>query len=108
MPRYIDAELLPALFDEEYKGTLKLIEEEGATYLNNLAEGFLEADMVVSRVPTANVKEVVYAEWEERIVEDENPFFRRRFYCTACKGWQTHGKMDFCNMCGADMRSDKK
>lgn len=42
MPRYIDADILPKLFDEEYKTTKKLI-EDGETYLDNLAVGFSEA-----------------------------------------------------------------
>lgn len=58
MPRYIDAEILPKLFSEEYKKTVKLI-KDGETHLNNLAEGFTEADEVVRSVPPADVVKIV-------------------------------------------------
>lgn len=59
MTRYIDADILPKLFDEEYKATRKLI-EDGETHLDNLAEGFSEAARVIRVVaPIANVQEVV-------------------------------------------------
>lgn len=43
MSRYIDAETIPNLFDEKFKETQKLI-EAGETQLDNLAEGFAEAE----------------------------------------------------------------
>lgn len=58
MARYIDAELVPALFNEEFKETRKLI-SQGETHLDNLAEGFTEADRVIRKMPTADVVEVV-------------------------------------------------
>lgn len=58
MPRYIDADILQKLFDEEYKTTRKLI-EDGETYLDNLAEGFSEAARVIRVAPIADVQEVV-------------------------------------------------
>ena len=61
MSRYIDAELVPSLFDEEYKKTRKLI-SEGETHLDNLAEGFTEATRVIRTMPTADVVEVVRCE----------------------------------------------
>ena len=45
-------------------------------------------------------------EWEERYVEDESPFFRRRYYCSACGDWNTYGKPKFCPNCGARMHKD--
>ena len=65
MPRYIDADILPKLFDEEYKKTRKLI-EDGETHLDNLAEGFSEAARVVTFVSltTADVQEVIHAKFE--------------------------------------------
>ena len=58
MKRYIDAELVPKLFDKEYKETRKLI-KQGETHLDNLAEGFSEAARVIRTMPTADVVEVV-------------------------------------------------
>ena len=42
-------------------------------------------------------------EWEERYIEDANPMFRRRFYCSRCGEWTTHGKTRYCPNCGAKM-----
>ena len=58
MPKYINADEIPSLFDEEYKCTRKLI-EQGETHLDNLAEGFLEAKQVIFRIPSVDVVEVV-------------------------------------------------
>lgn len=49
--RLIDADACPALFDEEFKETRQLI-LQGETHLDNLAEGFTEADRVIRKMPT--------------------------------------------------------
>ena len=46
-------------------------------------------------------------EWEERYIEDENPMFRRRFYCSRCGEWTTHGKTRYCPNCGAKMGKEQ-
>lgn len=43
-------------------------------------------------------------EWEERIVEDAELWFRRRFYCSNCGGWNTYGMTRYCPDCGAQMK----
>ena len=58
MAEYKDMTGYRELFDEEYKKTKKLI-LQGETHLDNLAEGFTEADMVICKIPTADVVEVV-------------------------------------------------
>lgn len=68
MARYVDVENFPKLFDEEYKKTRALI-DQGETHLDNLAEGFLEADRVVRKMPTADV--VPKSEIERLTVELE-------------------------------------
>lgn len=45
----IDYDEVRNLFDEEYKQTMQLI-EAGETHLDNLAEGFTEADRVLFRL----------------------------------------------------------
>lgn len=45
--------------------------------------------------------------WEEKIVEDTDPLFRRRFYCSACGSWTSYGKTLYCPDCGADMRGEE-
>ena len=47
-------------------------------------------------------------EWEERYIEDANPMFRRRFYCSRCGEWTTHGKTRYCPNCGAVMGGKEK
>ena len=64
MPRYIDAETIPDLFDEKFKETQKLI-EAGETQLDNLAEGFAEAEKIVLfKASTADVQEVRHGKWK--------------------------------------------
>lgn len=109
MPRYIDADILPKLFDEEYKKTRKLI-EDGETHLDNLAEGFSEAARVVTFVAltTADVQEVRHGEWQTiRETTDS-----KTTECTACmksfffmrKGQLNIDLMPYCPHCGAKMK----
>ena len=58
MAEYKNVENIRDLFDEEFKKTRQLI-QQGETHLDNLAEGFLEADRVLLRIPTSDVVEVV-------------------------------------------------
>lgn len=46
--------------------------------------------------------------WIEKTVKEGSPFFWRRFYCTACGDWTTHGKSKFCPNCGARMESENE
>lgn len=61
----------------------------------------------VEDFPAADVVEVRHGCWEERIVDDDEfdkyGFFRRRFYCSACGDWNTHGASKYCPHCGARM-----
>lgn len=56
--RLIDADNLGDLFDAEFKETRKLI-LAGETHLDNLAEGFTEADRVIREMPTVDAEVVV-------------------------------------------------
>lgn len=56
--RLIDADNVRGLFDEEFKETRKLI-LAGETHLDNLAEGFVEADRVIREMPTVDAEVVV-------------------------------------------------
>lgn len=58
MAEYKNLENIRNLFDEEFKRIENLI-SKGETHLDNLAEGFAGADRVISRLPTADVVEVV-------------------------------------------------
>jgi len=46
---------------------------------------------------------VVHGHWEEKIDENADSFFRRKFSCSACCEWQTYGETKFCPFCGAKM-----
>lgn len=56
--RLIDADNVRDLFDAEFKETRKLI-LAGETHLDNLAEGFAEADRVIWKMPTVDAVPVV-------------------------------------------------
>ena len=56
--RLTDAANVRGLFDAEFKETRKLI-LAGETHLDNLAEGFTEADRVIRKMPTVDAEVVV-------------------------------------------------
>lgn len=56
--KVIDYEAMRAAFDEKFKKTMQLI-EDGETHLDNLAEGFHEADGVIWSLPTIDAVLVV-------------------------------------------------
>lgn len=56
--RLIDADNVRGLFDAEFKETRKLI-LAGETHLDNLAEGFTEADRVIREMPAVDAEVVV-------------------------------------------------
>ena len=49
-------------------------------------------------------KEPKRGTWTEEFDENANPFFRRRWRCSACNDYNYYGRPDFCPCCGADMR----
>lgn len=61
MMRLIDADNVRSLFDAEFKETRKLI-LAGETHLDNLAEGFTEADRVIQQMTTVDAVAVVRCE----------------------------------------------
>lgn len=79
-----------------------------------LRTALYEADAITMRgifmlnqFPAAAVVEDRHGTWEERNVEDPKydpyGFFTRRWYCSACGDWQTHGATRYCCNCGARM-----
>lgn len=102
--RYIDAERIPALFDEEYKKTRELI-RQGETHLDNIAEGFTEATHVIRKMPTADVVEVRHGTWYHGT---ENGAVYAK--CSACgrkMNYSCYGYA-YCALCGAKMDGERK
>lgn len=89
MKKYIDADAATAELCRKWRG------DEAAKQL---------AVDVVGHIPEADVRENARGRWVECIVEDANPLFRRRFYCSVCGDWQTYGITNFCPDCGAEMK----
>ena len=51
-------------------------------------------------------KEPKHGTWTEEFDESANPFFQRRWRCSACNDYNYYGRSDFCPCCGADMRKE--
>lgn len=107
MSRYIDAEAIPALFNEKFKETQKLI-EAGETQLDNLAEGFTEAEKIILfKAPTADVQEVKHA----KDLQSERAFSGWTFECSRCHFFDDDtycivsqiDSIKYCPNCGAKM-----
>lgn len=106
MSRYIDAETIPDPLNEKFKETQKLI-EAGETQLDNLAEGFTEAEKIVLfKAPAADVQEVKHGRWTIRY---EGTYKRAKCYCSVCGkpngigGIISNQKKPYCPNCGAKM-----
>ena len=78
--------------------------ESECPYYQNECEPGLKADALEVLKAQEGVKR---GTWDERQVESDNIWTRRRFYCSCCGGWQTHGKTKFCPNCGAEMREEE-
>lgn len=103
MSRYIDAETIPALLNEKFKETQKLI-EAGETQLDNLAEGFTEAEKIVLfKAPTADVHKVRHGKWDEI----RGAYGRLEGWIHRDCGRMSMGKDSYCPKCGAKMDGGK-
>lgn len=67
--RLINADNVRGLFDAEFKKTRKLI-LAGETHLDNLAEGFVEADRVIREMPAVDAVVVTRCKDCKRSYED--------------------------------------
>lgn len=96
--RLIDYYEVRNLFNEEFKQTMQLI-KEGETHLDNLAEGFTEADRVLFRLmllpPQTNADRIRAMSDEElaahfggrglcSYIQDETDFCESRAVCRGC------------------------
>lgn len=62
----------------------------------------------IDNIPDADAQEIRHGFWEEKIVDEAEMFFRRRFYCSVCNNWTSYGKTKFCPHCGAKMDSEAR
>lgn len=53
--------------------------------------------------PTVNVAPERSGVWSEEYDPNDDLFFRRKFRCSACNGWNTYGFTRYCPQCGAKM-----
>jgi len=103
--RLIDADNVRNLFDAEFKETRKLI-LAGETHLDNLAEGFAEADRVIWQMPTVDAVPVVHGHF----VHDGSRIAHGVdwWHCSNCgrlaSGVET--RFNYCPWCGARMDGD--
>ena len=106
MPRYIDAETIPDLFDEKFKEIQKLI-EVGETQLDNLAEGFAEAEKIVLfKASAADVQEVRHGKWQLYPID-----IGYCWECSVCHMDPRFYSMEntkYCPNCGAKMDLEEK
>ncbi len=60
----------------------------------------------LNALQTTDVAPLKNGRWEERIIDDELPLFKKRFYCSCCGRWTTYGKTEYCPHCGAKMENE--
>ena len=101
MPRYVDVENISKLFNEKYNETKKLI-SDGDYFLDNLAEGFTEADRIIRAMPTADVVEVVHSEWHTEVVRMNSVIATCR-NCHRTEEIHITNCFEYCPHCGAKM-----
>lgn len=106
MARYIDADAVNRVFIDELGKIQSVFIDERIEWVA-AREAIIRCARGIAAIPTADVPDRKIGKWEEKIVQDENPWFRRRFYCSVCGDWNTYGKSDFCPNCGAEMKGEK-
>lgn len=72
-------------------------------YWDNIIRKISSCINDINNIPPAEEKS---GTWKEIRDEDENPFFRRKFYCSCCGDWNTYGMSKYCPNCGARMKKE--
>ena len=97
--KLIDYDEVRKLFDEEFKRVRQLI-DAGETHLDNLAEGFHQADGVIWKLPTVDAVEVVRCEncRDCEMCYPEKQLDREATQAWICKRYKRFTKPDdFCS-----------
>lgn len=72
-------------------------------YWNNIIRKISSCINDINNIPSVEEKS---GTWTEIRDKDENPFFRRKFYCSCCGNWNTYGMSKYCPNCGAKMKKE--
>lgn len=81
--RLIDYDEIRRLFDAQYKETVRLI-HDGETHLDNLAEGFTEADRIIQKIQSVDAVEVVRCKECRFAKPYERMDGKTGYYCQFC------------------------
>ena len=94
----IDA--IPISFIEEQ---VKLCSEIGFRRGEECYVALIEKWREKNAMPTIDALPERTGTWTEEYDPDADLFFRRRYRCSACNGWNTYGFTTYCPQCGAWM-----
>ena len=57
----------------------------------------------IEQQPTIHAAPERTGTWSEEYDPNDDPFFRKKYRCSACGDWNTYGFTRFCPACGARM-----
>jgi hypothetical protein len=101
MTRYIDAEELT-------KSIVAMSLDEaiikGIDNVNNAKYKWILT--IIAKQPIIEAAPIRRGTWSEEYDPNDDLFFRRKFRCSACGGWNTYGFTKYCPECGARMDKD--
>lgn len=76
---------------------------------SDYATGWNDAvDAIMENSPTIDAAPIRRGTWTEEYDPNADLFFRRRWRCSACNGWNTYGTPNYCPDCGAEMTNSTK
>lgn len=93
VPRYINVNALP-MWDELFMQG----KNDSGVWVR-----YRDVENMLKNAPTADVEEVKHGEWIEQHDPNDDPLFRRKWFCSVCGEWQTYGISKRCPECGAKM-----
>lgn len=64
--------------------------------------------IIVQEQPTIDAASIRRGTWSEEYDPNDDVFFRRKFRCSACNGWNTYGFTKYCPDCGAKMENARE